>query len=203
MSILVLLTMTKVTNKIDILRHHFVNSTHFKITAASPPAEQAGQPWDKGPTVAELSFLIACHYRPNQLKWVLISCTVQEGAGVKVFHPFLMEKNHWMDLMMAQHLLVDQLFSAMFERNGKARKPLLWFWANLRILMESAEQVYLALLNHKSVSHFSYYHRLLWWYCPSTCEAWALCHGYSVIVWLDLSACVGMSGTRVDMLKQR
>ena len=41
---------------------------------------------------------------------------------MKVTHPFLMDKNNWMDIMLVWHLLVDHPFSATFGKHGKAWK---------------------------------------------------------------------------------
>ena len=75
-------------------------SIHFNISATASPAEQTEQPQDEGSTAAELSFLHAPHPRQNQLKWVPIHDTVPEGVGLKVIHPFLIDKNNWMDIML-------------------------------------------------------------------------------------------------------
>ena len=41
---------------------------------------------------------------------------------MKVIQPFLMDKNNWMDIMLVWHLLVDQPFSDIFGKHGKAWK---------------------------------------------------------------------------------
>ena len=41
---------------------------------------------------------------------------------MKVTHPFLMDKNTCMDIMLVQHLLVDHPFSATIGKYGKAWK---------------------------------------------------------------------------------
>ena len=97
-------------------------STHFNMSAAVSPIEQTEQFQDEGSTIAEYSFLHAPHPRQNQLKWVPIFDPVQEGTGLKVTHPFLMDKNNWMDIMLVQHLLEDHPFSATFGKHGKAWK---------------------------------------------------------------------------------
>ena len=88
------------------------NSVHFNLSAAASPAELNDQSQDEGSTIEEYSFLHAPHPRQNQLKWVPIYETVQEGTGLKVIHPFLMDKNSWMDIMFVQHILADHPFSA-------------------------------------------------------------------------------------------
>ena len=98
------------------------NSIHFNMSAAASPAELTDQSQDEGSTVAEYSFLNAPHPRQNWLKWVPIFETVHEGTGLKVIHPFLMDRNNWMDFMLVQHLLVDHPFSATFGKHGKAWK---------------------------------------------------------------------------------
>jgi hypothetical protein len=47
---------------------------------------------------------------------------------LKVVHPFLVDKNNWMDIMLVQHLLVEHPFSAAF---GKQRKAWKTFVVNL------------------------------------------------------------------------
>ena len=92
------------------------------MSAAASPAELPDQSQDEGSTIAEYSFLHAPHPRQNWLKWIPIFDNVQEGTGLKVTHPFLMDKNNWMDIMLVQHLLVDHPFSATFGKHGKAWK---------------------------------------------------------------------------------
>ena len=92
------------------------------MSAAASPAELTDQSQDEGSTIAKCSFLYAPHPRQNQLKWVPIFETVQEGTGLKVTHPFLMDKNNWMDIMLVWHLLVDHPFSATYWKHGKAWK---------------------------------------------------------------------------------
>ena len=104
-------------------------SIHFKMSAAISPAELTDQSQDEGSNVTEYSFLHAPDPRQHWLKWVHIFDTVQEGTGLKVIHPFLMDKNNWMDIMLVQHLLVDHPFSATFGKHGKAWKA---FVATLR-----------------------------------------------------------------------
>ena len=92
------------------------------MSAAASPVELTDQSQDEGSTIAEYSFLHAPHPRHNWVKWVPIFETVQEGTGLKVTHPFLMDKNNWMDIMLVQHLLADHLFSATFGKHSKAWK---------------------------------------------------------------------------------
>ena len=96
------------------------HSIHFNMSAAASPAELTDQSQDEGSTIAEYSFLHAPYPRQNRLKWVPIFETVQEGTGLKVIHPFLMDKNNLMDIMLVQHLLVHHPFSATFGKHGKA-----------------------------------------------------------------------------------
>ena len=84
------------------------------MSAAASPAELTDQSQDEGSAIAGYSFLHAHHPRQNWLKWVPIFTTVQEGTGLKVTHPFLMDKNNWMDILLVQHLLVDHPFSATY-----------------------------------------------------------------------------------------
>ena len=70
------------------------------MSAAASPAELTEQPQDKGSTAAEFSLLHAPYLRQNWLKWVPIYDTVPEGTGLKVIHPFLVDKNNWMDIML-------------------------------------------------------------------------------------------------------
>ena len=75
-------------------------SIRFNMSAAASPAELTDQFKDEGSTVAEHSLLHAPHPRQNWLKRVPIFETVQEGTGLKVIHPFLMDKNNWMNIML-------------------------------------------------------------------------------------------------------
>ena len=92
------------------------------MSADASPAELNDQSQDEGSAIAEYSFLHAPHPSQNRLKWVPIFETVAEGTGLKVTHPFLMDKNNWMDIMLVRHLLVDHPFSATFGKHGKAWK---------------------------------------------------------------------------------
>ena len=92
------------------------------MSAAASPAELTDQSQDEGSTIAEFSFLDAPHPRQNRLKWVPIFETVQEGTGLKVIHPLLMDKNSWVDIMFVQHILVEHPFSATIWKYGKAWK---------------------------------------------------------------------------------
>ena len=91
------------------------------MSAAASPAELTDQSQVEGANVAEYSSLHAPQPRQNQLKWVNIFYTAQEGTGLKVIHPFLMDKNNWMDIMLVRHLQIN-LFSATFGKHGKAWK---------------------------------------------------------------------------------
>ena len=99
-------------------------SIHFNLSAAASHVELADNSQDVWSTIAEYPFLHAPHPRQNQLKWIPIFYTVQEGTGLKVIHPVLMDKNNWMDIMLVRHLLVDHPFSATFGKHGKAWKAL-------------------------------------------------------------------------------
>ena len=92
------------------------------MSADASLAELNDQTQDKGSAIADYSFLHAPHPRQNWLKWVPIFETVQEGTGLKVTHPFLMDKKNWVDIMLVQRLLVDQPFSASIGKHGKAWK---------------------------------------------------------------------------------
>ena len=41
---------------------------------------------------------------------------------MNVIHPFLVDKNNWMDIMLVRHLIVEHPFSATFGKHGKAWK---------------------------------------------------------------------------------
>ena len=61
----------------------------------------------------------------TRLKWYTISTRVEGAArGVaKVIHPFLVNHStNWMDIMLVQHLLVEEPFSASFGKSGSAWK---------------------------------------------------------------------------------
>ena len=58
------------------------------MLAAASPTELTEQPQDKGSTAAEFSLLHAPYLRQNQLKWVTVYDTVQEGMGLKVIHAY-------------------------------------------------------------------------------------------------------------------
>jgi hypothetical protein len=98
------------------------SSIHFNMSVAASHAELTEQPQDKGSTAAEYSLLHAPYLRQNWLKWVNIYDTAQEGTGLKVILPFLMDKNNWMDIMLVQHLLVEYAFSVTFGKYDKAWK---------------------------------------------------------------------------------
>ena len=95
-------------------------SIHSNRSAAASPTELTEQSQDEGSTAAECSILHALHPRQNQLKWVHVFDTVQDNTGLKVIHPFLMDKISWIDIMLVQHLLVDHPFSVTFGKHGKA-----------------------------------------------------------------------------------
>ena len=61
----------------------------------------------------------------TRLKWYTISTRVEGAArGVaKVIHPFLVNHStNWMDIMLVQHLLDEEPFSASFGKSGSAWK---------------------------------------------------------------------------------
>ena len=41
---------------------------------------------------------------------------------MNVIHPFLVDKNNWMDIMLVRHQLVEHPFSATFGKHSKAWK---------------------------------------------------------------------------------
>jgi hypothetical protein len=119
---LVLVMMANVTIKNDMKQLHFVVINSFNMSEVEFPAELTEESQDKGSTAAEFSLLHAPYLRQNWLKWVPIYDTVQKGKGLKIIHPFLVDKSNWMDIMLVWHLMVEHPFSAAFGKHGKAWK---------------------------------------------------------------------------------
>lgn len=80
------------------------------MTDPASPAEVTEQPQDNRFTVAESSTLHAPHQRQN---CVPISDTVKEGKVLNGIHPFLLDKDNWMNILLVKPVLVDYPFSGL------------------------------------------------------------------------------------------